>query len=143
MKFVAAFGFFLSALVQTVNLLSELSEDEGKDLVAPYEFRVATFAATEGSYGSGPRVLLIWNDRSRAVVSVHGKRTELTLVSTRGDTQCKAGGRREERFEAPGLILTTTLRTSPGQEACWLEGSITVLAGTERQVLRVKGVAGI
>ena len=143
MKSVAALGFFLPALVQTVNLLSELPEGEGKDLVAPYEFRVATFGAAEGSYGSGPRVMLVWNDRTRAVVSLRGKRTELALVSTRGDTQCKAGERREERFEAPGLILTTSFRTSPGQEACWLEGSITVVAGAERQVLRVKGVAGI
>jgi hypothetical protein len=126
----------------TDGLLSELPTGEGADLIAPYELWVATFAPDEGSSGSGPRVLIITNDRKTAVAYLRGNRTELQRV---GDMawECEPGGSMEETYRAGGIALQTHLTTSPGEEACWVEGTITVKLDDAEQTYRVKGVSGI
>jgi hypothetical protein len=123
-------------------LLTELPKGEGADLTAPYELWVATFAPDEGSYGSGPRILIITNDRKKAVVYVRGKRVELQHV---GELvwRCEPGGSMKETYQAGAVTVTTALTTSPGAEACWVEGAISVSLEHETQTFRVKGASGI
>ena len=123
-------------------LLTELPVREGADLIAPYELWVATFAPDEGSYGSGPRILIITNDRKTAVAYVRGNRVELQHV---GELvwRCEPGGSMKETYQAGAITVTTALTTSPGEEACWVEGAISVNLKHETQTFRVKGASGL
>ena len=123
-------------------LLGELAKGEGKDLLAPFELFVATFAADEGSYGSGPRILLIENDLNKAVANIRGTRTTLTRTASKGP-YCEEGGTSEQRYESSEAVIETKFTTSQGEEACWVEGSVTVTVKGETRVYRVKGASGI
>jgi|SoiMethySBSTD1v2_1073268.scaffolds.fasta_scaffold356502_2 hypothetical protein len=128
------------------SLLLELPEAEGKDirLPFPYELCLATFQRDEGSYGSGPRILIITNglEPPQAIANLRGERTVFELTSNRDDN-CDEGDIRTERFNAPGAVITTWFQTSPGEESCWVSGTIRVTVGTETQVYRVKGASGL
>ena len=127
------------------SLLLELPEAEGKDirLPFPYELQLATFGPDEGSYGSGPRILIITNGIESPVAIAHlrGKRTVLELTSRRDDN-CDEGHVRSERFSGPGAVIVTRFETSPGEESCWVRGTIQVTVGAATQVYRVKGASG-
>lgn len=122
--------------------LLELPKEEGANLIAPYELWIATFGPDEGSYGSGPRILLITNDRETAVANVRGHRTELAhLGEVR--SQCQPGGKMTDTYQAQDIVLYTRFTTDPGEEACWVEGTISITIGKETQTFRVKGASGL
>ena len=123
-------------------LLTELPKGEGAGLIAPYELWVATFAPDEGSYGSGPRILIITNDRKTAVLYARGNRVELQHVGELR-LECEPGGSMKETYRAGTVTVTTALTTSPGEESCWVEGSISVSVDHETQTFRVKGASGL
>ena len=124
-------------------ILQELPKAEGATLSTPYELWIATFAPNEGSYGSGPRILLITDDGERAIANVRGRRTELLRTKSSGGRYCKEGSTWIELFEAKGVTIRTRFTTSPGEEACWVQGTITVAIASQKQTFRVKGVAGV
>ena len=123
-------------------LLTELPKAEGADLIAPYELWIATFEPGEGSYGSGPRILIITNDRKTAIANVQGHRTELAH-SGRVRWQCEPGGTMADTYRARGVSLKTRFTTYPGEEACWVEGTVSVSVGRKTRTFRVKGASGL
>lgn len=123
-------------------LLAELPKTEGADRSAPpYELWLVVPETATSSYEAGPRLLLITNDRKTAVAYVQGRRTVLRHVGNLR-WECEPGGSMKETYKTPNVTLRVAFTTSPGEEACWVEGTITVTLEERTQTFEVTGVSG-
>ncbi|TXI93021.1 MAG: hypothetical protein E6Q34_05920 [Burkholderiaceae bacterium] len=110
---------------------------------APYEFRVASFAKDEGSYGSGSMVLLLSNDLRTGFVKLQGQTRELKSVQKNPSTSCKSGEMRQAVYADGEVRLMLKLKLEPGEEACWATGLLSVHYEKHTYRYLVKGVSGL
>lgn len=140
-----ALFLFLGAPVAGSNeepLLTELPKTEGADRSAPpYELWLVVPETATSSYEAGPRLLLITNDRKTAVAYVRGRRTVLRHVGNLR-WECEPGGSMKETYKAGDVTLRVAFTTSPGEEACWVEGTLAVTLDGRTQIFEVTGVSG-
>jgi hypothetical protein len=127
----------------TVTALQPIDSQEAKKLKTPYEFRIASFAQDEGSYGSGALVLLISNDTTTAIINLQGVRTELKAMQSVATPSCVTGATRQQIYAKDQLRLTVKFTLKAGAEACWAEGLVSIRTDKHTNRYLVKGVSGL
>lgn len=123
--------------------LLEISAQEVKKLKTPYEFRIASFAQDEGSYGSGALVLLISNDTKTAIINLQGVHTEMQAMQAVATPSCVTGATRQQIYAKDQLRLTVKFKLKAGEEACWAEGLVSIRTDKHTNRYLVKGVSGL
>ena len=123
--------------------LREIHSQELKKWQTPYEFRIASFAKEEGSYGSGPLILLITQDTRTAVINLNGVTTELQLLQKTSAPSCVTGGSRQQVYAKDQLRLMVKLTLRAGAEACWAQGLVSIRTDKHTSRYMVKGVSGL
>lgn len=133
----------VAAPAEVVQVLQAIDLSQVKKWNAPYEFRIATFAKDEGSYGSGAMVLLLSNDLRTAYINLQGKTTQLTSVQKSPSTSCKLGETRQAVYTDGEVRLLLKVKLEPGEEACWARGLVSVHLNKHTHRYLVKGVSGL
>lgn len=128
---------------EVAQVLQAIDLSQVKKWNAPYEFRIATFARDEGSYGSGAMVLLLSNDLRTGYINLQGKTIQLTSVQKNPSTSCKLGETRQAVYTDGEVRLLLKVKLEPGEEACWAKGLISVHLNKHTHRYLVKGVSGL
>jgi hypothetical protein len=123
--------------------LQPLDAQEAKKLKTPYEFRIASFAQDEGSYGSGALILLISNDTKTAIINLQGVRTEMQAMQVVTSPTCVTGATRQQIYAKDQLRLTVKFTLKAGAEACWAQGLVSIRTDKHTNRYLVKGVSGL
>lgn len=123
--------------------LQAIDVQELKKLKTPYEFRIASFAQDEGSYGSGALVLVLSNDAKTAIINLQGVRTELKLMQLAATPACVTGATRQLIYAKDQLRLTVKFKSTVGADVCWEEGLISIRTDKHTNRYMVKGVSGL
>ncbi|MFC0349927.1 hypothetical protein [Undibacterium danionis] len=140
--FIVGFSVQQTATAQEKTLL-EISAQEVKKLENPYEFRIASFAQNEGSYGNGALILLISNDTNTAVINLQGVRTELRAMQVVKTVTCVTGATRQQVYAKGQLRLAVKFKLRAGEEACWADGLVSIRTDKHTNRYLVKGVSGL
>lgn len=133
----------VAAPAEVAQVLQAIDLSQVKKWNAPYEFRIATFAKDEGSYGSGAMVLLLSNDLRTGYINLQGKTIQLTSVQKNPSTSCKLGETRQAVYTDGEVRLLLKVKLEPGEEACWAKGLISVHLNKHTHRYLVKGVSGL
>lgn len=141
-------GFFLvsSAYAQGdrhEEILQAINQQEIEKLQSPYEFRIASFTKEEGSYGTGPLILLITQDMRTAIINMNGVKTELQLMQKTATPSCVTGSSRQQVYAKDQLRLMVKLTLKAGAEACWAQGLVSIRTDKHTNRYMVKGVSGL
>jgi hypothetical protein len=126
-----------------VTALQPIDSQEAKKLKTPYEFRIASFAQDEGSYGSGALILLISNDTKTAIINLQGVRTEMQAMQVVTTPTCVTGATRQQIYAKNQLRLTVKFTLKAGAEACWAQGLVSIRTDKHTNRYLVKGVSGL
>ncbi len=129
--------------ISAPQVLQAIDLSQVKKWNAPYEFRIATFAKDEGSYGSGAMVLLLSNDLRTGYINLQGKTIQLTSVQKNPSTSCKLGETRQAVYTDGEVRLLLKVKLEPGEEACWAKGLVSVHLNKHTHRYLVKGVSGL
>ena len=129
--------------VTKVTALQPIDSQEAKKLKTPYEFRIASFAQDEGSYGSGALILLISNDTKTAIINLQGVRTEMQAMQVVTTPTCVTGATRQQIYAKDQLRLTVKFTLKAGAEACWAQGLVSIRTDKHTNRYLVKGVSGL
>ncbi len=128
-------------------LLHELQPIEWQSIVCGCSFNESIADATEGSYGSGPEILVLDpnGDPPNARVNLGAGNVrlqpktplELPLYS------CQAGNVWSSSWQSGQVTLQVELvATSPGAEACWFSGTVAATAGAADPPVAIRGGCG-
>jgi hypothetical protein len=113
-------------------------------LLCPCEFYQSLPNEREGSYGSGPRVLLIAPNETTPFALVNLGEDDLRLVPI-GDSryQCKRGETYSPSWAHETATVSAQLMAAgPGAESCWFEGTLTLKQEKGAITIRIKGGCG-
>ena len=127
--------------------LHALEANPKPSVVCGCEFKQSVPGAAEGSYGSGPRILIIDpnGEPPNARVNLGNGTIHLKPESPIAFPlyDCTPGATWRSRWHAQALELDVRLvASSQGAEACWFSGEISLERGAARWSAPVKGACG-
>lgn len=131
-----------SALEQ--NTFSAVQLKDLARLSCPCEFYQSMPNEREGSYGSGPRVLVIAPNETNpfALVNLGEDDIKLAPIGQRG-YECEKGKIYSPSWKHETVTVSAHLSpVEPGAEACWFEGTLTLKRETTVDTVRIKGGCG-
>ena len=143
---LAALSYLLAASGK-LPMLYELEPVDHSAVVCGCTFNQSIPGATEGSYGSGPEILLIDQNATPPTIQVNLGDGNLTLgidPSTKyRQYDCAQGERWITSWRGPLVDLRAELSViDPGYESCWFSGVVEVSRGSESWSAPVKGACG-
>jgi hypothetical protein len=128
-------------------VLKPLVEVDHMSIVCGCTFRETMSGAAEGSYGSGPELLVIAPNAEPPYALVNIGRGNTKLWPAKPIVfpmyQCEAGERFLTEWKSEDVAVLAKLEvTGSGEETCWFSGTVHVGVGARSAEAPVKGACG-
>lgn len=125
-------------------LLRELQPMDTSSIVCGCSFNESIPDTTEGSYGSGPEILVLDINGDPANARINLGADNVRLLSEQLSLyDCEAEGVWASTWRSEAVVLKVELvPSSPGAEACWFTGTATAAVASRESSTAIKGACG-